>query len=231
MKEVRGRSLSFLACAANGDPHCLRDMMNLWMEDWYQLRYIRSKQRFNKSVHLNGIDTVYNASDGRAFKRQADSSSVKDNADKINRREVWEVRRKYWSSASTVFEVQLYQREERVSILPQLSHIKWKIWSAVVGGYRESSKGCGVQGAGLLASRRAYATLRRAGRNASNRFIAFLSAPLRWREVKKPEGVSDLSSQAEEQRPRTPRAPHPAPNTPLPSTDLYRAISQNLLHI
>lgn len=72
------------------------------------------------------------------------------------------------------------QREERVSILPQLSHIKWKIWSAVVGGYRVSSKGCGVQGAGLLGSRRAYATLRRAGRNASNRFIAFLSAPLRY---------------------------------------------------
>lgn len=54
------------------------------------------------------------------------------------------------------------------------------MWGVSAGEERGGRAGGGAGAGALLASRRAYATLRRAGRNASNRFIAFLSAPLRY---------------------------------------------------
>lgn len=61
----------------------------------------QSKRFINKSVYLKGIDTVYNASDRKEFKWQGDSTSGKDNANKINRTKC-KSRRKYWGSAGVL---------------------------------------------------------------------------------------------------------------------------------
>lgn len=67
------------------------------------------------------------------------------------------------------------QRAARVSILPQLSHIKWKIWSADVGARARARSA--AAGASVAA---AWQAARVPPRRPSNSFMAFLSAPLRY---------------------------------------------------
>lgn len=166
------------------------------MEASFIILYKETKARVSRNKAPPPRRLIFIASNPRRIINRFHQKQILDSFCRVERAGGWQFSTpiiQYFPTFSTVIQFRIArsqpagsfnvyfssnQRAARVSILPQLSHIKWKIWSAdVVGGRRGGAR----RGRGrLVGSRRAYATLRRAGRNASNRFIAFLSAPLRY---------------------------------------------------